>query len=195
MRKRKCTDEHIVAAIQTSPEERDWALRCLFLDKKLKNYVLKYVREKGGNNADGEDIFQEAIIKLDERVRAKAIDDSSKVRNYLQGIARNLWLRRLSNSKREELQAEVKVIRDVEASPEEDFIDQERINTIEEILEKIGKTCQQILTMYKLSYSMAEIADKLNFASPKVAKNEAYRCRKKFRTFVQEHPDYIDLLN
>ena len=156
---------------------------------------MKYVKDKGGNKEDGKDIFHDAIIKLDERVRDGAIEHPDKIGSYLQGIARNLWLRRLSNSKREELKETISTTNEVASSPEEDFISKERIDGIEQILDKIGASCKQILTMYKLSYSMVEIAETLNFANAKVAKNEAYRCRKKFRDFVYENPAYLDLLN
>lgn len=187
------TDESIVAGIRAGGTKRDWALRCLFLDTKLRGYIMGFVKNYGGNEPDGEDTFQDAIIILERQVREGTFNGTGSIGGYLQGIARRIWLRKHSrNNKIESLSPNQDS--GIEEAPDVQFIEEEKSKAIEEILNRIGEKCKQILTMYKLKHTMEEIAAALSFASRDVAKNEAYQCRQRFRNFVKERPDYMELL-
>lgn len=190
---RECTDEAIVSGIRSGAAARDRALRCLFLDRRLKGFIFGFVQKQGGNAQDAEDIFQDAIIILERQVREGSYRGAGSLGGYIQGIARKLWLRRRSKNNRvQELQPGQED--GMEQSPEAQFIAEERQRVIDEVLDKIGQRCKQILTLYKLKHSMEEIAEAMGFAGKDVAKNEAYQCRKRFRNFVNSRPDYLDLL-
>ena len=195
MDKKGYTDEDIVAGLTASGKKRDTMLKAIYLNKELKGYVIGFVRNNGGNHQDGLDIFQDAIILLDRRVREGGFNGSGSINGYLQGIARRLWLRKRSqwNEKTEELNEENQK-EDIEDSPEIKMIAAEKLQAIEDILEKLGEKCQKLLRLYKLEQSMDEIAQAMGFSGKDVAKNEAYRCRQKFRSFVKEREYYIDLL-
>lgn len=189
------SDIDIVNQLRGTARERASALKTLYLDKQLKSYIIGFVRRNGGNNQDGEDVFQDAIIVLDRRVRQDGYQGLGSIRGYLQGIAKKLWLRKRQqwNDRTEELNAQIQE-EEVEESPETHLIAEERVALIRTILEKIGDRCKEILSMYKLKYSMEEIAGAMGLATPAVAKNEAYRCRQKFRVFVKENPMYEEVL-
>lgn len=195
MKRTHYTDDEIVRGLAGSPSERDAALKALFMNWQLKGYVTAFVRKNGGNQEDGEDIFQDAIILLDRRVREGGYKGQGSIDGYLQGIARRLWLRKRArwNNRTEEL-TPANQQEGVEEGPDLRMISQERLRAIDEILAQIGEKCKRVLTMYKLGRSMDEIAQAMSFASREVAKNEAYKCRKKFRGIVERNAEYLEIL-
>lgn len=188
-----CSDQGITEGIRTGGVQRDQALRCLYLDTALKGYILGFVRNNGGNEPDGEDVFQDAIIILERQVREGTFAGTGTVGGYLQGIARRLWLRKKTQqSNVQELQPNQE--NGQEDAPDVQVMEAERLDLIDEILNRIGEKCKQVLTMYKLKHTMEEIALALGFSSKDVAKNEAYQCRLRFRNYVKDRPDYLEIL-
>ena len=113
---------------------------------------------------------------------------------YFVGIAKWRWVSVKRKFGRDtELKTEhfEEIIESVEARA----IENEKRQIIDEILAKIGEKCKNLLKLYKLSYSMEEIAQLLGLNSPELAKKNAYECRKKFRAYVEENPDYKSFLN
>ena len=195
MENNRYSDDEIVNGLLGTPKERDEALKMLFLNEKLRGYIIGFVRKNKGNTQDGEDIFQDAIILLDRRVRQGGFKGSGSIGGYLQGIAKFLWYRKRAQWDSKTEAFELEQHEDLSENYSDlTFIQRDRKLAIEAILKKIGEKCKRILTMYKEQYSMEEIAEIMEFASKDVAKNEAYRCRQKFRNFVTKHPNYKELL-
>src|SRR5688572_4115841 len=61
--------------------------------------VASYIKQNLGSNEDAEDVFQEAITVLLQKVRQSDFVLTSSLKTYLYAIAKNLWLKRLRDSK------------------------------------------------------------------------------------------------
>lgn len=196
MNSKTYTDEQIVKGLTGNPRERDLALKALFQNQKLKAYIIGFVRKNRGNTQDGEDVFQDAIILLDRRVRQGGYKGTGSIDGYLQGIAKFIWYRKRDKwqNKTEALTIE-HIQEEVEQGIETSIIAEEKKQAIKSILQHLGDKCKKILTMYQNKFSMEEIAEKMDFSGKDVAKNEAYRCRQKFRKFVVSRADYKRLLD
>jgi len=188
------TDAALIAAIQEGKEARNLALQQLFSDQQLRRSIINHVMKHGGNEQDGEDVFQDAIILLDRNIREKRFEGKSSLRTYLFGIAKWRWvsLRRKYNG---DVELEPRHQDGQEESPEVRLIAAERRTLINQVLEKMGDKCRDLLKYYRLSYSMQEIADLLSISSAQQAKRDAYRCRKRFREYVTADPQLMKLLN
>src|SRR5687768_4001830 len=60
--------------------------------------VASFIKQNCGNNEDAEDIFQEAIIVLLQKVRQSDFVLTSSLKTYLYAVAKNLWLKRLRDN-------------------------------------------------------------------------------------------------
>ena len=152
------SDADIISAIKRGEVLRDKALQQLYHNDKLKRTVFGYITTHGGNVHDAKDVFQDTLVLFDRQIRENNFKGQSSLVTYFVGIAKWRWV---SNRRKFggnlELKSEHfdKVLESVEARA----IENERRDIIDEILTKIGDRCKTILKLYKLSYSMEEIAD------------------------------------
>lgn len=187
-------DTELLAAIKQGNLDRDAALQRIYQDTKLKRSVIAYVTAHNGNVQDAEDVFQDSLILFDRQIREDKFQGQSSWSTYFVGIAKWRWLSlqrkfgRNTELKSEHYDAHIE-------SVEARAIENEKRDLIDEILSKIGNRCQTILKLYKLSYSMDEIASELGLSSPEMAKKNAYECRKKFKTYLTGNTEYLNILN
>jgi len=191
MRESSLLPSEIVEALTGSnAERRRLALHYLFGHSSLRQMSIAHVRKHGGNRQDGEDVFQEAIILFDRKLREGAFQGNSSAEAYFMGIVRWHWF----NVRQRSGKAAVGFYENTPepppgGDPEVEYLLAERVGQIEKLLEKLTEKCRNLLKMYQLEYSMTEIAGLMGFANSGVAKKEAFLCRQRFRLLLQKHPD------
>jgi RNA polymerase sigma factor (sigma-70 family) len=140
--------------------------------------IAAYIQQNQGNSEDAEDIFQEAIIVLLQKIRQTEFVLSSSLKTYLYAIAKNLWLKRLRDNK-------IK-ISDLEFSPDihgtESVtmdIEMEECNEVkvEHWLQKITRNCQNILkALFFYEEPMDAFMLKMGWKNKYSANNQKYKC-------------------
>lgn len=88
------TDNLLLQQLKT---EDDASFRLLY--KLYFPSIASYIKQNKWNSEDAEDIFQEAIIVLLQKVRQPDFVLTSALKIYLYAIAKNLWLKRLRTNK------------------------------------------------------------------------------------------------
>lgn len=179
-KKHHLTDHEIITAVQAGGAARAAALQYLYLKSGLREAVNRTVLDQGGSMADAQDVFQESFVLLDRNLREGRFEGRSTLSTYLVAIAKWKWLGMRRQEGRYTELAAAQYDTEVE-SPEVSAIDQEQRALLAAALEQIGERCKQLLGMYQMDYSMAEIAQAMGYQSQDVAKKEAYRCRMKLR--------------
>ncbi len=74
------------------------------------------------------------------------------------------------------------------------LLDEERRDVLGQLLNTIGERCRKILELWKLSYSMEEIAEQLGFSSADMARKAKYRCHVSLLEQVKNNPKWGDML-
>lgn len=183
-------DEIIPALCGQDAEARKTALRCLFDDATLRQSTVAHVRRHNGNRQDGEDVFQEAILVFDRKIRQGAFLSQGSLEAYFMGIVRWHWFNAQQRQGRTGL-----VLREnppeppPDGDPELEYLLTERQEQLENLLTLLTDKCRNILKMYQLDYTMQEIANALGYANSSVAKKEAFLCRQRFLLVLQKHPE------
>lgn len=155
--------------------------------------VTALVVRNSGTAGDAEEILQEALVILWERVRGGTFEAQAKIETFVYATARNLWLRRLARRRKEtpaELDPEGSPSTD--PSPLEELMESQEAGLVALALRKLGEPCRTILVLfYWEEATMEEIARRLGFANAETAKSKKYQCKKALRTIVRElAPDY-----
>lgn len=171
------SDEQWVTAIRQGGAAREVALREIYRDKELQRMVVAFVRNHQGDATEGQDMFHEGIIVLDRNIREGKFRGESPVKGYLYSICRFLWMNQMRKLARSKPMAEVPIENETDLeTPEFQLIAQEKKDALNRWLSELGERCQRILELWKLSYSMEEIAETLGFSSPDMARKAKYRC-------------------
>lgn len=173
--------------------EREQVFTYLYLHAGWQEKVAKLVQQEGGDSSSGEDVFQETLLLLDRNIRENKFQNHSSLQTYFMGIARQYWFNQ--RRKKRPLALPAAIIQLDEQDLEKEVLEKEREQLIEQILQHIGDHCKKVLSLYKLSLSNEEIARELGLSSPEMAKKYTYRCREKFRLFIEKHPVFKELLN
>lgn len=185
------TGEELVAAIKKGGSQRQQAIRFIYDQADLRQKVIRFVRNNQGNEEDGHDMFHEGIIVLDRNIRQDKFRGDSSVEGYLYSICRFLWHNQRRKKARIDLTDDPIRIDQVETdNPEIQYVTKEKKQLLQRALEQLGERCQRILELWRLSYSMQEIATELGFSSAQMARKNKYRCQQSLMKWLKEQPQW-----
>lgn len=190
------SDEHLMEAIKQGGAAREAALREIYQDTNLQRMVTAYVRNHRGDAAEGQDMFHEGIIVLDRNIREGKFRGESPLKGYLYSICRFLWMNQMRKLSHAKPVAEIPIENEADFdTPEIQMVTQERKDLLNHLLGELGERCQRILELWKLSYSMEEIAETLGFSSADMARKAKYRCHLSLLEIIQQNPNITPLLS
>ena len=175
-------DSKFLDALRNGDEE---ALVELF--HRNRRPITSLVTRNQGTADDAEDILQEAVVVLWERVRAGTFEYQAKLSTFLYATAKNIWFRRLARQRRELPSIdEAFDAATIDPDPLEELEENERILAVQKAMEKIGNPCRDLLLLfYWEERSMEEIALALGFANADTVKSKKYQCKKTLEHFVR----------
>jgi RNA polymerase sigma factor (sigma-70 family) len=177
------SDESIIRGIQCSD---DRALAQLY--KEYADMVGNLVRTNSGTGDDADDIFQDAIIILYEKIKSGKFVLSSSLKTFIYSISRNLWLYRLRQMKKNiEINESLIVLPEDETGTDNFYEEGGQQYDMMSCIRLLGESCRKILLMfYYDKLSTKEIAVKLNLAGSDYVKTQKYRCLQKLKSFYQK---------
>lgn len=189
------SDEVIIEHIKAGGPKRQKAISLIYRDEKLKKQVVLFVIKNSGSRDEGIDIFHEGIIAFDENVRKDKYKGAGKLKGYLYSTCRFLWLNRLKRDKRMVYTSEHTALDQVSfETPEHLSLKEEQKNIIHQLLSELGEKCQKILELWKLSYSMEEIAEEVGLKDSGVARRQRYNCYQKLLQEIDKKPNLRNVL-
>jgi len=185
----KETDGELVIMIQAGGVSRERALKIIYTNSKIKVKLASMILYNNGNSQDGEDMYQEAIIVMDKNIREGNFRTEGSLESYLFSIGKFLWMNQLRKKKltlKEKFSDHEMIGHGIE--PDHLLIDEERKAQLKELLSKLGHRCQDILSLWQLSYSMEEIANKLGLHDASTARKAKYDCQQQLIKIVTQNP-------
>jgi RNA polymerase sigma factor (sigma-70 family) len=150
--------------------------------------IFNFILHNHGTSDDAEDLLQEAVIILWERVRAGRYRHEAKLSTFIYGTVKNLWLRRLARRRRETNPGpDSENVPNTEDSPLEKLIERDELEWITRGLAMIGEQCRRLLLLfYWEERSMEEIAAEMGFANAETVKSKKYQCKKGLEQALQK---------
>ena len=150
--------------------------------------VVSFITRNSGTARDAEDLLQEAVVILWERVRAGGFERSAKLSTFLFAIVKNLWFRRLARM-RKEIPTEIdpEMIADGKLSALDELIESEETERIRSAMKRIGEPCHTLLLLfYWEELSTEQIALRMGFANADTVKSKKYQCKKMLEKILTE---------
>ena len=156
--------------------------------------IRKLILINAGHEHDAEDIFQEAMLKVYQKITDHGLELTCKFKTYLYSVSRFLWLQELEKRRTTPHQQEYvdDVIDDKDRkNPSED----EKLRIYETHFRELTKECQKVLNMYFRQASMEEICVVMGYKNVQIAKDKKYRCKKTLMTRIYNNPAFKRLQN
>ena len=152
--------------------------------------VRKLILSNGGNEQDAQDIFQEGLIKVYQRITVHGLELNCKFGTYLYSVCRFLLIVELETKKK----------RGRESGIADDIIDDQtannkirenaELNLYEQHFKELGRECQKVLNMYFQKSSMEEICVVMGYKNVQITKDKKYRCKKSLMNKIYNNPEY-----
>ncbi|MFK8060371.1 MAG: RNA polymerase sigma factor [Polaribacter sp.] len=179
-------EQQLIILLKASDKK---TLKKIYVDNR--DAFINFARKFHLSNADILDVYQDAIITLQEKaIKGDIMNLTCSIRTYLFGIGKYmLYEKARKNSKTNSdfpLESEAYNYKEIA----DDFFDEEP-NKFQLLLQKgfaeLGKKCKEVLTLfYYRGFTIDEIAEKLNYNNKNVVKSQKSRCIKQLKDFIKK---------
>lgn len=156
--------------------------------KQNRKAVSSYVMRNNGSDDDAEDVLQESVIILWERVHAGRFEYTAKLSTFIFAVAKNVWSRKRMRKQREPAtEFDHDSFGSLERSQLDEMIESERSNSIAHAMEKLGDPCKTLLMLYYWEEkSQEDIAVQMGFANAATVKSKKYTCKKMLEKILKD---------
>lgn len=182
------TDKEIIRGIR----DKDNKILSELYRKNLPS-VRKFVVDNSGNNEDADDVLQEGIILIYQKLRNASLQVNVSVQAYLSSTCRNIWLMRLRRKKKMIVNSDHVDI--LEASEENlifDIIQAEKDNLYRKHFLQLGEGCMALLNHIYDGKSMEEISGILNITIG-YARKKKFICKERLMNSIKNDKLYHEL--
>ena len=162
-----------------------------FIYKEFFPLIRFLVTENGGAGEDAEDIFQDGIIIIYNKISLNELKLTSSFKTYMYSVCRNLWLQKLNKRKAifdklTDVEEYIDLPKDMlqEASIEETEL--HRIIQIHFLA--MGEDCQKLLKLFIKNIPLREIASILGYKTENYVKTRKYLCKEELKKRIANDP-------
>jgi len=169
-----------------------------FTYKEFYPLIKFLVTDNGGAEEDAEDIFQDGIVTLYNKIILNQLVLTSSFKTYMYSLCRNLWLQKLNKRK-----AIFDKLNDVEEYIDipKDMLQEATIKETEmqRIIQmhflSLPDDCQRVLKLFIKKTPLPEIAGIMGFKTDNYARTRKDLCKQELKKRVADDPRSIKLLN
>ena len=168
-----------------------------FAYKEFFPLVRFLVAENGGSGEDAEDIFQDGIIILYNKIILNQLILTSSFKTYMYSVCRNLWLQKLNKRKAiYDKLTDVEEFIDLPADMlQQASIEETELHRIIQIhFLSLPNDCQKVLKLFIKNIPLQEIAGIMGFKTENYAKTRKYLCKQDLKKRIADDPRSQKLL-
>ena len=156
--------------------------------------VEKLIRKQGGTSEDAQDVFQEVLIILYEKIRQPDFKLECKLSTYMLSITKNIWHKKLKRLRLHQniVQENHKQNLHVEEEAPTEYAMLANEKRLTELLSHLGPDCRKVLRLYYFDrLSMRQIAEIMGYSNEQVAKSKKSRCMQLLRQLADKESNNI----
>ncbi|MBK8966952.1 MAG: sigma-70 family RNA polymerase sigma factor [Lewinellaceae bacterium] len=144
------------------------------------------VLKRGGTQEEIDEALCQIALSFEKRVLAEDKEPVENLCGYLVQCVLNAWRKRKTGDSTHQASPGDSPLSDTEPSVEERLILREQHARVDELLDKLGQPCQQILTLWASGYSMKEITQTLQLEDEVAVRKKKYKCLQKLRALYED---------
>ncbi len=149
--------------------------------------ISKFVQNNSGNQADAEDLFQDAMMVLVEKLRQDNFQLTASMDTYVYAICKNLWFKKLRD-KNHELSLDELQSNNFQMS-NSDSIENEKtyLEKLKGYLLKITEHCNRLINdIFFNEKAIEQIQKDYSYSTRHNAQNQKHKCVEQIRKVKKE---------
>jgi RNA polymerase sigma factor (sigma-70 family) len=184
------TDKEFIAGLKTQN-----VLVIKEIYKKFYQQIKYLIRSNSGTEMDAEDIFQDALVVIYQKISSENFKLSCSFYTFLYSICRHLWLQRLN---KREFSYEYKDVANLDEWQDNDTIEElteenEKYKLFQQHFLRLNQNDQKVLKLFMKKIPLKEIALIMGFKSEKYAKFRKYLCKEKLKNSILNDPHFREI--
>lgn len=163
--------------------------------KNFAPKVTRYIKLNSGDNDAAQDIIQEVLITIYNQAKTKGLELTCPFDAYFFLLCKRRWLNELKKSYNKEVTIKeeyVSIDKDVEKLAIETEEQDEKQSLFDEMFQKLGEKCQEVLKLSFVTKTMEEVAKKMNVTYAYVRKKKSI-CTGQLTQLIQQSNRYKSL--
>ena len=163
--------------------------------KKFVPKVKNYIRMNSGDDDEAQDVIQEVLITIYNQAKTKGLQLSCPFDAYFFLLCKRRWLNELKKTSNKEVTLQDENVSIDESVQEMTFqteVFDEKQSLFDEMFQKLGEKCQEVLKLSFITKTMEEVAAKLNVTYAYVRKKKSL-CTGQLTEMIQQSNRYQSL--
>jgi len=160
--------------------------------KKFAPKVRNYIRTNSGDDDQAQDVIQEVLITIYNQAKTKGLQLTCPFDAYFFLLCKRRWLNELKKSSNKEVTLMDDNVSTDESVQEMTFqteVFDEKQSLFDEMFQKLGEKCQEVLKLSFVTKTMEEVAEKLNVTYGYVRKKKSL-CTGQLTEMIQQSPRF-----
>ncbi|WP_395045616.1 RNA polymerase sigma factor [Flavobacterium sp.] len=160
--------------------------------KKFAPKVKNYIRTNSGDDDQAQDVIQEVLITIYNQAKTNGLQLSCPFVAYFFLLCKRRWLNELKKSSNKEVTLQDENVSIDESVQEMTFqteVFDEKQSLFDEMFQKLGEKCQEVLKLSFVTKTMEEVAEKLNVTYGYVRKKKSI-CTGQLTEMIQQSPRF-----
>lgn len=165
--------------------------------KKFAPKVVQYIRNNSGDLDQAQDIIQEVLVTIYNQAKTKGLQLSCPFDAYFFLLCKRRWLNEIKKSSSKEVTFNHDDVYKDESAVEmanETEIFETKQSLFDEMFQKLGEKCQEVLKLSFVTKTMEEVALKLNVTYGYLRKKKSL-CTGQLTEMIQQSVKYKSLKN
>lgn len=149
-----------------------------------------FIIRNRGNDTDAQDVFQDAVLAIYERMRQDKFTLDSSLKTFIYSVCRHKWLQYLD---RQKFVIDVEDLDNYLAYEDKAFYEDESAWhkwLFQKHYLRLSESCQQIIRMYLDRTNMLEVAGAMGYKNRQYAIKRKYECLRSLYIRIMSDPEY-----
>ncbi|WP_298118440.1 sigma-70 family RNA polymerase sigma factor [Flavobacterium sp.] len=160
--------------------------------KKFVPKVKNYIRTNSGDDYQAQDVIQEVLITIYNQAKTNGLQLTCPFDAYFFLLCKRRWLNELKKSSNKEvtlIDDNVSTDEPVQEMTLQTETFDEKQSLFDEMFQKLGEKCQEVLKLSFITKTMEEVAEKLNVTYGYVRKKKSL-CTGQLTEMIQQSPRF-----
>jgi RNA polymerase sigma factor (sigma-70 family) len=160
--------------------------------KKFVPKVKNYIRTNSGDDDQAQDVIQEVLITIYNQAKTNGLQLSCPFDAYFFLLCKRRWLNEIKKSSNKEvtlMEENVSIDESVQEMTFQTEVFDEKQSLFDEMFQKLGEKCQEVLKLSFVTKTMEEVAEKLNVTYGYVRKKKSL-CTGQLTEMIQQSPRF-----